>query len=150
MKQANIILSHIKSLPQFRLLNRHYCYQKFLSSLNPRFKKAIAFVYVKEETLFVALSHPGFKMEMNYQKEILLSILDILAKQDEKCQRLKAKKVILFNSKHISIIKENKIESTVPHYQEMALGEFTIESEDNEIIRAFEEIRESIEKLPTK
>ncbi len=150
MKQANTILSHIQSLPQFKLLKSHYCYQKFISSLNPTFKKAIAFIYIKDETLFVALSHPGFKMEMNYQKEVLLSILNILTKQDEKCQHLKAKKVILFNSKHISIIKEQKIESTVPHYQEMALGEFTIKSEDSEIIKAFEAIRESIKKLPTK
>ena len=148
MKQANTILSHIQSLPQFKLLKSHYCYQKFISLLNPRFQKAIAFVYVKDETLFVALSHPGFKMEMNYNKELLLSLLDILSKQDEKCQRLKAKKVVLFNSKHISIIKEKKkIESTVPHYQEMALGEFTIESEDEELIKAFEAVRGSIEKL---
>ncbi len=147
MKQANTILSHIQSLPQFKLLKSHYCYQKFISSLNPRFKKAIAFVYVKEETLFVALSHPGFKMEMNYQKEILISILDILAKQEEKCQRLKAKKVVFFNSKHISIIKEKKIESTVPHYKEMAQGEFSIKSEDKELIKAFEAVRDSIEKL---
>ncbi len=144
MKQANTILSHIQSLPQFKLLKSHYCYQKFISVLNPRFQKAIAFVYVKDETLFVALSHPGFKMEMNYQKELLLSLLNILTKQDKKCQHLKAKKVVLFNSKHISIIKEQKIESTVPHYQEMALGEFTIESEDKELIEAFEAIRESI------
>ena len=101
MKKASDIISHIGSLPQFRLLKRHYCYQKFLSSLNRRFKKAIAFVYLKDETLYVALSHPGFKMEMNYQKEILLSILDILAKQDKKCQRVKAKRVVFFNSKHI-------------------------------------------------
>ena len=147
MKQASNIISHIRSLPQFKLLKRYYCYQKFISSLNPRFKKAIAFVYIKEETLFVALSHPGFKMEMNYQKEILLSILDILAKQEEKCQRLKAKKVVFFNSKHISIIKEKKIESTVPYYQEMALGKFSIKSEDEELIKAFEIVRDSIEKL---
>jgi len=147
MKQANIILSHIQSLPQFKLLKSHYCYQKFISLLNLRFQKAIAFVYVRDETLFVALSHPGFKMEMNYQKELLLSLLDILTKQDKKCQRLKAKKVVLFNSKHISIIKEKKIENTVPHYQEMALGEFTIESEDKELIEAFEAIKNSIEKL---
>jgi len=84
---------------------------------------------------------------MNYQKELLLSLLDILAKQDKKCQQLYASKVVLFNSKHISIIKEEKIESTVPHYQEMALGKFTIESDDEDIVKAFEAVRDSIEKL---
>jgi len=146
MKQANIILSHIQSLPQFKLLRKHYCYEKFLSLLNPRFKKAIAFVYIRDEKLFVALSHPGFKMELNMNKELLLSLLDILTKQDQKCQTLKAKSVVLFNSKHLSIIKEKKTQSTIPHYQEMALGEFSIESEDEDIVKAFEAIKSSINK----
>ena len=145
MKQAHTILSHIQSLPEFKLLKSHYCYTKFISLLNPRFQKAIAFVYVRDETLFVALSHPGFKMELNMNKELLLNLLSILAKQDEKCQQLKASRVVLFNSKHLSIVKEKKIEDTEPHYQEMALGEFTIESEDQSIVEAFERVKASIE-----
>ena len=146
MKKAHTILSHIRNLPEFKLLKSHYCYQKFISLLNPRFKKAIAFVYVRDDTLFVALSHPGFKMELNYNKDLLKSLLTMLAKSDEKCQQMKASKVVLFNSKHLSIIKEEVIESTVPHYKEMALGEFTIESEDKELIEAFNKIKKSIEK----
>jgi len=146
MKKAHTILSHIRNLPEFKLLKSHYCYQKFISLLNPRFKKAIAFVYVRDDTLFVALSHPGFKMELNYNKDLLKSLLTMLAKSDEKCQQMKASKVVLFNSKHLSIIKEEVIESTVPHYKEMALGEFTIESDDKELIEAFNKIKKSIEK----
>jgi len=146
MKKASIILSHIRNLPEFKLLKSHYCYQKFISLLNPRFKKAIAFVYVRDNTLFVALSHPGFKMELNYNKDLLKSLLSMLAKSDEKCKDMKASKVVLFNSKHLSIIKEESIESTVPYYKEMALGEFTIESEDEELQEAFNEIKKSIEK----
>ena len=146
MKKASKILSHIRNLPEFKLLKSHYCYQKFISLLNPRFKKAIAFVYVRDDTLFVALSHPGFKMELNYNKDLLKSLLRMLAKSDEKCQNMTASKVVLFNSRHLSIIKEERIESTVPYYKEMALGEFTIESEDQDLIEAFSKIRTSIEK----
>ncbi|NEW59917.1 hypothetical protein GSY74_01360 [Sulfurovum sp. bin170] len=146
MKKANSILSHILHLPQFKTLKSHYCYQKFISLLNPRFQKAIAFVYVRQDTLFVALSHPGFKMELNYNKDLLKNLLTMLAKHDEKCKSLKVSKVVLFNSKHNSIIREKKIEDTVPHYEEMAWGEFTIESEDKELREAFEKIRESIEQ----
>ncbi len=146
MKQAYTILSHLQSLPQFKLLKSHYCYTKFISLLNPRFQKAIAFVYIRDDTLFVALSHPGFKMEMNYNRELLLTLLDILAKQDEKCQQLKATKVVLFNSKQLSILNNKKLYESVPHYHEMALGEFTIESEDKELIEAFSNIKKSIEK----
>ena len=144
MKNAHTILSHIINLPEFKLLKKHYCYQKFISFLAPRFQKAIAFVYLREDTLFVALSHPGFKMELNYNKDLLRTILSMLAKSDEKCQQMKASKVILFNSKHISIIKEKKIISTVPYYQEMAYGDFTVESEDKELQEAFSKIKNSI------
>ncbi|MCK5853665.1 MAG: hypothetical protein KAG56_00500 [Sulfurovaceae bacterium] len=146
MKQASAIISHIRNLPEFKLLKKHYCYQKFISLLSPRFQKAIAFVYIKNETLFVALSHPGFKMELNYNKNSLKEVLSMLANMDEKCKNMRASKVILFNSKHISIIKEKKIVSTVPYYQEMAWGEFNIESEDEELIEAFNKIKISIDK----
>ena len=146
MKKAHTIISHISNLPEFKLLKKHYCYQKFISLLNPRFKKAIAFVYIRDETLFVALSHPGFKMELNYNKDLLKSLLTMLAKNDERCKKMKADKIVLFNSKLVSILKEKPIESTVPYYQEMAMGEFTIESEDIELKEAFNKIRSSIEK----
>ena len=146
MKNANTILSHIRSLPQFKLLKKQYCYQKFIASLAPRFKKAIAFVYVRDKTLFIALSHPGFKAELHYNKDSLKDVLNMLAYLDKKCQTLKASKVVLFNSKHLSIIKKEKIKSMVPYYKEHSLGTFKIESEDKEMIEAFENIRSSIEK----
>jgi hypothetical protein len=146
MKQANSILSHIKSLPQFRKLKKNYCYQKFISSLAPKFQKAIAFVYVKEHTLYIAVSHPGFKMELNYSKDTFRDVLTVLAMMDEQCKDLRVSKVVLFNSKQLSITKEKKIESTVPYYKEVASGNFKIESEDRDIINAFEKIRGSIEK----
>ena len=146
MKQANSIISHIRSLPQFRMLKKQHCYQKFISSLSPKHQKAIAFVYVRDYTLFIALSHPGFKMELHYSKDILKGILNLLATRDEKCQTLSASKVILFNSKHLSIIKDKKHESTVPHYKESSLAQFHIHSQDKDIIEAFKKIQISIKK----
>jgi len=144
MKPATTILAHLNSLPQFKLLKKHYCYQKFLSLLNPKFQKAIAFVYVREETLFVALSHPGFKMELNYNKDLLKNIFTMLTKNDEKCQNIEVTKVVLFNSKHLSIIKESKPQSTIPYYQETAEGKFEILSHDEELVNAFKKIQNSI------
>jgi endonuclease IV len=145
MKPTSIILSHIHSLPQFKLLKRHYCYQKFIALLNPRFQQAIAFVYIRDKTLYVALSHPGFKMELNYNKDILKSILSILSQEDTKCANMNVSNVVLFNSKHLSTIKENSISTTIPHYQEVATGNFSIESKDEELIQAFQKIQKSIQ-----
>jgi len=146
MKPANHILSHIQSLPQFKKLKSHYCYQKFIASLAPKFQKAIAFVYVREHTLFIALSHPGFKMELNYNKDLFKDILNMLSIADKRCQTLRASKVVLFNSKQLSILKEKEIESTVPYYQEVSSGKFSIESKDSDIVDAFKKIQISIEK----
>jgi len=146
MKQANTILSHIQSLPQFKLLKSHNCYQKFISLLSPKFQKAIAFVYVRDDTLFVALSHPGFKMELNYNKDLLKNLLSMLAKEDKKCQNMSASQVVLFNSKN-HIFSQNKPQyNSVPYYKEMADGQFNIQSQDEELEKAFEKIRESITK----
>jgi len=146
MKKANTILSHIHALPQFKMLKRHYCYQKLISILPPKFKKAVAFVYIREDTLFVALSHPGFKMELNYNKNLFRELLSMVAMADEKCKTVSASKVVLFNSKHLSIIKKEEIISTIPYYKERSRGDFQIESKDEEMIEAFNKIKKSIEK----
>lgn len=146
MKTANTILAHIRNLPEFKPLKSHYCYQKFISLLSPLHQKAIAFVYVRHDTLFIALSHPGFKMELNYNRDLLKDILTLLRNKDEKCKSIKASKVVLFNSKHNSILKKEKPYDSVPHYKEMAWGNFTIQSEDEKMLEAFETIKASIAK----
>jgi hypothetical protein len=146
MKSASSIIKHIKHLPQFKLLNSHYCYNKFISYLNPRFQKAIAFAYIKKDTLFIALSHPGYKMELNSNQDLLKSILSMVIKMDEKCKNLKASKIVLFNSKIKSVIQNDKKEDTIPRYKERSTDEFDIRSEDKDIIEAFEKIKDSIKR----
>jgi len=146
MKQANTIISHIKSLPQFKLLKKQYCYQKFIASLSPRVQKAIAFVYVRDNTLFMALSHPGFKAELYYKKDSFKDVLNMLSYIDKQCMALKVSKVVLFNSKYLSIIKKEEKVNMVTYYKEASLGVFKIKSEDKDLVEAFEKIRSSIEK----
>lgn len=83
-------------------------------------------------------------MELHYNVDLLKNLLTLLSNQDKRCKSVKAEKVILFNSKYRSIIKQEEPEDTIPHYSEMALGEFTIQSEDQELIEAFEKIKNSI------
>ncbi|CAA6822637.1 MAG: Unknown protein [uncultured Sulfurovum sp.] len=144
MKQANTILSHIQNLPQFKLLKRHYCYQKFISILSPKFQKAIAFIFIRDDTLFVALSHPGFKMELNYNKDLLKSLVTLLSQQDKKCQNMHVSKVVLFNAKNHQFVKKVSTYNSIPYYEEMALGEFSIQSEDAELINAFNNVKNAI------
>ena len=146
MKKASIILSHLAQKPQFRYLKQGGCYKKYISLLSTKWQKAIAFVYVKENTLFVALTHPGFKMELNYNKDLLISLLKQLSNFDEKCKMLSADKAVIFLSKYKSFKKSKELVSTVPYYNEIATPNFDIKSDDEDIKKKFNQIKKVIEE----
>ncbi len=146
MKKASIILSHLTNQPQFKVLKQESCYKKYISLLGTKWQKAIAFIYIKNDTLFVAVTHPGFKMELNYNRDLLKSVLTQLSSLDSACEMMKADKVVVFHSKYRSIVKEVPEESTVPYYNELASSEFVIENQDEEIKEKFEQIKAQIKK----
>ena len=145
MKTADSIIKQLKLLPQFKPLNRHYCYNRFLSSLIPRYRRAIAFVYIKSDTLYIALSHPGVKMELNSNKDLLKSILTKLINRDKSCKDLKASRIVLFNTNRVKIEREEEKE-TVLHYKERASGDFEVKTEDKDLEQRFIDIKEIIKK----
>ena len=146
MKKASIILSHLSNQPQFKVLKQESCYKKYLSLLGAKWQKAIAFIYIKENTLFLAVTHPGFKMELNYNKDLLRSVLTQLSSIDSACKMLKADKVVVFHSKYRSIVKDLPEESTVPYYNERASSEFLIENKDEDLKEKFEQIKAQIKQ----
>ena len=144
MKKASSILSHLSNQPQFKFLKQQVCYKKYIGLLTAKYQKAIAFIYIKDDILFIAVTHPGFKMELNYNKDLLKSVLTQLAKYDESCQMMIASKVEVFHSKYYPVEKEKEDVSTIPYYNELASTDFDIKSDDAEIIKKFEAIKEQI------
>jgi len=144
MKKAYTILSHLSSLPQFKVLKRQACYQKYIKLLSPKWQKAVAFVYIKDETLFIAVTHPGFKMELNYNRDLLKSLLTQLNTYDSTCEMMSASKVVVFHSKYHPMQRKEETLSTVPHYIELASSDFEIKSQDEELKAKFEQIKERI------
>ncbi len=147
MKRANEILKTVKSRPYFKSIQKYSCYNKLLSLLPPRFQKAIAFFYIKNNILFGALSHPGYKMELNYNKDLVKGLLKDISKYDLDCKELfnSVKKVEFFVSKHYTpapIIKS----SADPKYKELATGEFKILTKDKDLEKLFIKIKEDIIK----
>lgn len=139
-----MILSHLSNQPQFRFLKQQTCYQKYIKLLGVKYQKAIAFVYIKNETLFVAVTHPGFKMELNYNRDLLKSVLTQLTSHDSECAMMKADKVVIFHSKYHPVKKAVEDISTVPYYNELSSSDFVIQSKDEELIKKFEQIKEQI------
>ena len=135
-----MILSHLSSQPQFKSLKRQECYQKYINLLSQKWQKAVAFVYIKDETLFIAVTHPGFKMELNYNRDLLKSLLTQLNTYDTACQKMTASKVVVFHSKYHAMPEKKALVSTVPHYHERSSGTFDIPI-DEDLKEAFERIQ---------
>jgi len=143
MKNIHSILSHLVNQPQFRILKKHHCYQKFIDLLPPKFKRAIAFVYIKNDTLFMALSHPGYKVELDYNKDLLKSLLNMMGKHNSDCSMLSVSSVIIFNSKFY-VDKPEEKDDTDPKYPERSNGYFKIDTNDKKLLEAFENIKQTI------
>jgi len=108
--------------------------------LPPRFQDAIAFVYTKNNTLHLALSHPGYKMELSHHTQMLLEILDSMLSYDDGCHFMKAQKVVLFHSKYAPSQHHTECD-TIPRYSELSSGHFKVNIENKELKKRFEEIR---------
>ncbi len=146
MKKVSIILSHLANQPQFKYLKQESCHKKYISLLSVKWQKAIAFIYIKNNTLFIAVTHPGFKMELNYNKDLLITLLNQLSTLDKSCKKMSAESIVVFHSKYRSIEKEKEKEKTVPYYNESASIDFKIMSDDTELKDKFKKIKQSIKE----
>ena len=146
MKTASSILSHLSSQPHFKKLKTQECYQKYIKFLPPKWQKAIAFIYVKEETLFIAVKHPGFKQELNHkeQKDNFLYILKDFNQYVKPCKEMKASKMFTFHSKYHPIETVQIPKETVPYYEEQAYGDFELPQQE-ELKEAFLKIQKTIQ-----
>ncbi len=145
MKRVNEILKSSHQ-PYLKNVVKYRCFNKILMLLPPRFQKAIAFFYIKNNILFGALKHPGFKIELNYNKDLVKALLKEIAKIDSNCKELfeKVKKIEFFISK--MYIPKNTFlnKKTIPFYKELSKGEFEIKVKDKELAKVFEKIKKAI------
>jgi len=82
-------------------------------------------------------------MELNYNRDLLKSILNMIGDNDKECRELRAENVVVFNSKYHT--KRFEIDNkTDPKYMEISTADFTIESCDQDIIDRFEAIKKHI------
>ena len=75
MKKINEILSHLKNNPEFSKINTSFLIMKFIDVLPLKLKKGVKFGYIKNQTLYFVLTHPVYKMEFEYNKADIKSLL---------------------------------------------------------------------------
>ena len=135
MKKINEILSHLKNNPEFSKINTSFLIKKFIEVLPLKLKKGVKFAYVKNQTLYFVLTHPVYKMEFEYNKADIKSLL---------------KNFKIANVEDIGFFITNVIEKKeepkepIPLYIERSYGIFENKAKNEQIFRKFEKIREII------
>ena len=135
MKKINEILSHLKNNPEFSKINTSFLIKKFIEILPLKLKKGVKFAYVKNQTLFFVLTHPVYKMEFEYNKADIKSLL---------------KNFKIANVEDIGFFITNVIEkkeeqkAPILLYEERSYGIFENKAKDEYLFKRFEKIREII------
>ena len=135
MKKINEILSHLKNNPEFRKINTSILIKKFIDVLPVKLKKGIKFGYVKNQTLFFVLTHPVYKMEFEYNKALIKSLL-----KDFKIANIEDVSFFVTNV----IEKKEKEEVETVFFKERSYGILENKATDENIFKRFEKIREII------
>ncbi len=131
----NEILSHLKNNPQFRKINTQETIQNFIELLPLKLKKGIKFTYIKKQILHFVLTHPVYKMEFEYNKSLIKTLL---------------KKALIANVEELKFFVTNKIEkkekttSLENHFKERSYGIFENRVTNKKLHDKIEEIRKII------
>ena len=135
MKKINEILSHLKNNPEFSKINTSFLIKKFIEVLPLKLKKGVKFAYVKNQTLYFVLTHPVYKMEFEYNKADIKSLL---------------KNFKIANVEDIGFFITNVIEkkeeqkAAILLYEERSYGIFENKAKDEYLFKRFLEFSDFI------
>ncbi len=144
MKSSETIIAHLIKKPHIHKVAQKRCIHRLLGLLPPTMAKSVAFFYVKNETLFFVLNHPGMKMEFNYKLNLIKTLLNKIKDIESDCEEMKIR--------HIKTFVTNRLPETsapapsTPGYEERAKGVFENYATDEELRALFEDIKKVIKK----
>ncbi len=144
MKSSQKIIAHITKKPYFRKIGEKKCIGRLISFLPPQLQKAVMFTYIRNGTLFFVLNHPGLKMEFNYKKSLIKSLLKKIKDIDETCQNLEVTDVAAFVSNKIRQQNEPVTVVSTFTYKERATGRFYNFATDPGLKALFDQIKSDI------
>lgn len=149
MKQAKFIITHLKSTPNMKNLQKMQSYKKLLLFLPKSLKDGICFMYNKNNTLFFVLKHQLYLMEFKsiqrsskYKQNYIKTKLKELISIDSTCKCIDAETIKAFVTNKSQM--ENIVSNSLPIYVEKSDAKFTNRAKNRKIYRLFEEIREII------
>lgn len=144
MKKSSNIINHLKNQPLYAKLKTVKCFEKIKSLLPPRLQNAVLFMYIKNNILFFVLNHPGYKMEFNYNVNLIKGALKELKKRELACKDLEFKDIRSFVSNKMEDENVNLKEEKLI-YKERAKGKFEIQTDNEKLKKIFEDIKKIIQ-----
>jgi len=146
MKNASDILNLLQNRPQFSKLSNFKCIETIRRTFSPPLQKMIKFAYVKNDTLFFVLNHPGAKQEFDNNIQSIKSALKFV--KPKECIDVNFTDIKAFVS-HTFTPPRTTLERTDKHemsYKERANGNFTIQTHDPKLNEIFQSIQQIIKE----
>jgi len=130
MKNACDILNSLQNRPQFSKLSHFTCIDTIRRTFSKPLQKMIKFAYIKNNTLFFVLNHPGAKQEFDNNIQSIKSALKYV--KPKECQSLNIEDIKAFVTHTPTLLQkeEQKVKESIPHYKERSTGAFEITSTD--------------------
>ena len=144
MKTVKNIISHIISRPQYKKISQKRCFDKVVKLLPPHLQNAVLFTYVKNQTLFFVLNHPGLKMEFHYKVNLIKSLLKQLKTIDKECSNMQDIKEVKAFVSNKPKQKESQKKSIKYTFKELSSGEFKIITKNKNLKNLFQKIQKAI------
>ncbi|MCR1810733.1 hypothetical protein [Sulfurospirillum sp. hDNRA2] len=143
MKDSKSIISHLVRQPSMKKYAQMRCYENWLVLLPQSFTSMVRFVYTKNDTLFFVLNHPCAKMEFNYKRNLIKSLLKEFNARYPECTCLCVKEVQAFVTNQ-PVEEEKKPTPSAIFYAEQAKGTFETQCDDPTLKTLFEAIKQTI------
>jgi len=132
MKNSSDILNSLQNKPQFSKLSHYKCIHKIQSIFNAPLQKMIKFAYIKNNTLFFVLNHPGAKQEFDNNIQSIKSALKFHTPVECSDETIKDIKAFVSHSPSLHVNTEQKPQ-TILSYKERATGNFEIPIHDEKL-----------------
>ncbi|MDH4944572.1 hypothetical protein [Sulfurimonas sp. C5] len=145
MKNASEIIKTIQNQPQFSKLSHFHCIKKIQSLFNLPLQKMVKFAYIKNQTLFFVLNHPGAKQEFDNNIQSIKSALKYVT--PDECKELYITDIRAFVTHTPSFKPQTKQKTdTAPSYPERASGTLTVSIEDERLNKLVKSIFDIIKE----
>ena len=143
MKNASDILNSLQNKPQFSKLSHYKCISRIQSLFSAPLQKMIKFAYIKNNTLFFVLNHPGAKQEFDNNIQSIKSALKFYNPAECEENSIKDIKAFVTHTPSKITIETGK---EIQRYPERSSGNFEVNIHDEHLKSLIESIQRIIKE----